>query len=402
MCATSYCVSISQDRSNHCPIKCRKPCSATKKDNENTDNIGERYPFEGTPHPICTCPICMCKCQFACLIKDVPELMNATRYVRETEAGNEGTTNIHGTTGNNEQSIQQSCNTVGSILGGHLRENMKLALSDLQKKVASTPSSSLSSSNQSKYIDQIQQQAENQIYETSAVNLLSKSDNIPMEMRRDLQTAFGHSTTVELPAAGVQFNTRNIMPSRSYANNNRLATSSNEKVVHKGMISNLEIDYGTTMSEQFELLRKSKLNLKHDRLQEVSTADNTANNTCNSIDSTHSTRLITPSRVGNVKRGIDNDMLASIMHQRVLKRTRQTVSDMVDDKLANGDDADKKSMRKKARKKLKLIEMSETDGQHVNNIMAVTANGEKLHGESAMCSQDVLARLEVLFSDEEE
>ena len=32
----------------------------------------------------------------------------------------------------------------------------------------------------------------------------------------------------------------------------------------------------------------------------------------------------------------------------------------------------------------------------------LTANGEKLHGESPMCSQDVLARLKVLFSDEEE
>ena len=50
---------------------------------------------------------------------------------------------------------------------------------------------------------------------------------------------------------------------------------------------------------------------------------------------------------------------------------------------------------------MKSIELSEQKGLHVNNIMAVTANGEKLHGESPMCSQDVLARLKVLFSDEE-
>ena len=99
--------------------------------------------------------------------------------------------------------------------------------------------------------------------------------------------------------------------------------------------------------------------MKNARSQEVSTAGNRGNNTADSINSTHFTHTITPSRVGNIKRGIDNNMLASIMHQRVLKLTRNAVLDMVDNKIANGDDVDKKSARKKARKKLKLIEMSE-------------------------------------------
>jgi len=107
MCATSYCVFVLQDSSNHCPIKCRKICSNKNKEDKNTGSTSscERYPFEGTPYPICTCPICMCKCQFACLIKDMPKLLNATWYVCETEATGKGNVSTGST---NQESIQQS------------------------------------------------------------------------------------------------------------------------------------------------------------------------------------------------------------------------------------------------------------------------------------------------------
>ena len=87
MCSTSYCLGTFDSAVSSCLIKCLKPFSnkistTTKQelklsDSNNEDVVGkatERYPFEGTPKR-CSCPICACRCNFACYVSEVPKIM---------------------------------------------------------------------------------------------------------------------------------------------------------------------------------------------------------------------------------------------------------------------------------------------------------------------------------------
>ena len=84
---------------NSCPIKCIKEryntlsdkngdkkkeelCksvasgrkSSPERDTNSEITVGERFPFTDLPKA-CSCPICKCKCNFACRIDDVPKIM---------------------------------------------------------------------------------------------------------------------------------------------------------------------------------------------------------------------------------------------------------------------------------------------------------------------------------------
>ena len=113
MCATSYCLGEFDNAATSCPIKCleeptgsaetvqvkiepgTKPranptlnksshCSNAESQSTRTSTTTtsidkrRRYCFSGFPKE-CQCPICQCKCRFACVISDVPKIMQQRR-----------------------------------------------------------------------------------------------------------------------------------------------------------------------------------------------------------------------------------------------------------------------------------------------------------------------------------
>ena len=72
----------------------------------------------------------------------------------------------------------------------------------------------------------------------------------------------------------------------------------------------------------------------------------------------------------------------------------------MEEKIRNGDTPDKKKERKEVSKTLRTLEDSEKGGQHIKNIKSVTNDGDLLLGKEPMSSQDVLARVEVIYSDD--
>ena len=105
MCSASYCLGDFDNAATSCPIKCMNTTdSPDKKINTNLkiectsvyiktepgsvsgsasnqsgqQKTGKRYKFSGVPKE-CQCPICQCKCNFACVVSDVPKIMQKRR-----------------------------------------------------------------------------------------------------------------------------------------------------------------------------------------------------------------------------------------------------------------------------------------------------------------------------------
>ena len=88
-CSVSFCLGEFEEQSNSCPIKCLKSNNDDSRDEVAGCKVGDkgtlpdrvsgntdRYPFnKESTKKYCSCPICVCKCNFACTIADVPKMM---------------------------------------------------------------------------------------------------------------------------------------------------------------------------------------------------------------------------------------------------------------------------------------------------------------------------------------
>jgi hypothetical protein len=450
MCATSFCLS-ENDKNPTCPIRCIKKQESTQDNNINnnpfatttdeTSNELGRYKYEGLPYPMCTCPICQCKCSFTCYISDVPKLLFATRNCTSLFK-----THHQQNISFSKEAQVSSCGEVRSMLGSMMGDAVKVGIQEAKNAfsrqyVQDTPqqlskSSSLSTTSQSNFDKQLQQRTESLVYETIATNLSSKVRNIPMDTRVGLQKMIGGSSTiVELP--GGPFNTKSIISGGQHGQNNHLGAKGNEgRAVQEGMLSNLDINFGTTVTEQYERLKDCRLKMLHDQKQKVNGKRNNDDNEMPVVTPMKKSRLseCTSSSSGNntidltalksdeasvsLSGGMhlftaadedvnrNNKSIVDQMHTRIVIRSRTELTALVNEsKVRNKSTNDEETLKKRRKiikRNLKLIRAAERKGEHIDNILAVTDNGKDLEGDNPMSSQDVLDSIAVLFSDEED
>ena len=417
MRATSYCTSICGDTTNNCPVKCQRSQynkyhntnddTCTVVDRESVETENDRFPFIGSPTAKCSCPICACKCNFACTEKQVTNLLFATRKFpgRSQQTDDKvGSTNIINT-GNTSLPDQQLPASTSNILTAILTDATKTAFSHFkddmkrqqERESLSTQSHPAQNNHKSstKYNNNIQQRCQSLICETAATNLLFKSPTIGMKERQQMQKSMGKSTIVQLPSC--KMDTRAIMSGDTHGTNNRLgAATSNTN--QPGMLSNLDIDFQNVCEdyvkevEVVDMSRSPLPNAKRNILVDLVDVDSNSP----TVEGNCATEQASLSGDNHAEE------LVVDMHGRIVCCARSFMRMLIEEKLENGNMAEKKKERKYMKRKLRLIEKSEKEGNHLNNIKCVTDNGELLMGESPMSSQDVLRRVDALLSDDDE
>jgi hypothetical protein len=399
MCAVSFCVSIRDDNTNHCPISCI-----------NCDNQ-QRYPFTGVPFETCSCPICMCQCQFACTVEDLPALLWSTTLANSAAVPNFDDNSQH-------QQQLTSSSPVTTLFKNAVGDGVQLGMTwmkdELVKQQQQSSSSSASFSTGVK--DTIQQRSQSLICEQAAVNIASRSKNVSTRERLQLQRELGPpETNVILP--GATFNTRSLMASGQHARNNRLPVSTQGQPI-AGMRSNLKIDF-STVSDEYKRACNEVLHFNPNtnngmtssavgsggaggELLDLTIEDGEGStNSYLTIAGTTSVNMDVAKK-GDKSNNDAGDEAVLKMHERILSRLRDQMTVVAEDRLQNGKSPENKKKRKRLLENLKFIEKSERDGTHLNNIKAVTSGGKTLNGENALCSQDVIDRVEILNDDDSE
>jgi len=188
--------------------------------------------------------------------------------------------------------------------------------------------------------------------------------------------------------------------------------------VHQGMLSRTQIDFGTTVSEQYKLMlncKNASTTPANNAVPNVTPASQSVTEASNGVALMDLVNLIGEMSVernkcddGTAKIGIEDegenadDVIALDMHRRLVKRATAQYNDMIDNAYEEGDDDEKKRKRKKVSKNLNSLKKAKKESRHLDNVKCVTRNCEKLRGDNKMSSQDVLDRMQIIFNDEEE
>jgi hypothetical protein len=350
MCAMSSCVAQRNGIANNCPIKCMK-----KTTNENNEEVEERHPYIGTPYPKCSCPLCACKCNFACYTKDVPHLLAATREIPSAENG-KANAPAGGV-------LQVDAATRGTAMFANvIRDTLLTGMAEFRKDHARQEQEKKAGSKKKYRLEP--QYYENMVTENIATNLLKAGGSFSINDRHLFLEQMGRTstqdeeddrTTVVLPS-GSKFDTRTIGQSGQHSRNNKLGTNP-EKQIQPGMTSNLNIDFDVPVSAKFEAYATSFQNQSYLSLFQS-------------------------------------------MYERTLKRGRSNVTATINDRRVNGDSEEKRKKCKKMWNSISQLESAEKEEKHLSIIKSVTDDGKLLTGSNPMSSQDVFANVSLLFDDE--
>ena len=414
MCSTSFCTSVRDDTTNHCPIKCMRDKTTPKEQQtqENNNNCivvddeqqKERYPFEGSPYPKCTCPICACKCNFACTLQQFGTVLSKTRNLGGGE--NFNTTNGQPTNPTSSSSstnikniLSEALKTGFTEMRANLRRQQAREIIELCNSSSSSASSSPNNDKSIKISQAIEQQCKSLICETAASNIVMESPKIDMSEKLQMQQEMGASTTVQLP--GCVFDTRNIMSGATHGKHNRLGTTKERKVL-PGMITNLDIDFSVLSDEYLKQAEaaKSAAAKMSSGMHESKNFVDLMSIESNSPRENDNTTAVKTEASSSVVDGTDDVILK--MHHQIVRLARSSMTRLMDDVIENGNSEEKRMERRRIMKRIKLIEKSEQMGTHLNNIKCVTDNGDRLVGTAPMSSQDVLKRVNIILSDAEE
>ena len=252
MCSQSFCLANCDSSTSTCPIKCRK---------EN----GEKYGYNKQSR-MCECPVCKCKCSFACNVGDVRKIMlDKVQFPKETE-------NIH-----TAETSGQTTQVLGNVFKQAFEVGFNSLRDNLDKESSNSPKKTLSPSR----IQKLKDHSMSIVCHKAAVDLTTTSPNISMEEKRKWRELFGTPSTIcELPS-GDFFDTRTISTGGKHAYNNKLQQTQTSPSKHgKGMKSAIEIDLSSISPQSFvSYLSRGNLNSKQADTSECSKKPSTNENT---------------------------------------------------------------------------------------------------------------------------
>ena len=215
MCATSHCLGQFDQSNLRCPIKCLK-CSDSSNSLGDTCSLSdgvekkfERYEFTGVPRKKCTCPVCNCKCSYACFVADIPKIILA-RKNDEVEAmysnQNPDATDIDTTTPSFLRNIMGDAIKVGYL---NMQQNY-------ERKRLEEPFVTATDD------DMIMRRASSLACQHAAVSIVSSQQKLSLADRKLWRDGFGAPSTVCTLPSGDTFDTRNIYTDNKHSQNNRL------------------------------------------------------------------------------------------------------------------------------------------------------------------------------------
>ena len=378
MCSKSYCLGDFSGGSDGCPIKC------------NLQN-GQRYCFEGVPKS-CSCPICKCKCSFACHISDIDKLILA-RKVNGPETLQKKSSFDYSTT---------TPNFLRNIMSDAFQFGIQNHQKEVLKSTAVQPSVEVNTENQNHLLAI----AASSACHNAALNIVTDSQKLTLKDRKELRKGLGvPNTKVRLPS-GNQFDTKTLVGSPDkHASNNRLNTRPDSKVgsYSPGMRTRLDIDYGDICSSFDDVIRDSN-----------KSASKTTKE-CTNVNSSLKTKEFAESKC-DIKQKKSHAMKETIelldssssedenvlkikkMHQRMVKRARRNISQSVENRLSN-DNEDKKKETSKWKKTVRKLLHSKDNGTHLDIMKNVTTTeeGNLLDADNPPSSQDMLSRVSVYY-----
>ena len=223
MCSQSFCLANCDASTVTCPIKC-------KKDN------GEKYGYNAQSR-MCECPVCKCKCSFACHIGDVRKIMlSKVQFPKESA-------NVHSAETNG-----RTTNILGNVFKQAFEVGFNSLHDNLKRETSTSPQKYLSPSR----IENIKDHSMSIMCSKAAIDLGTTSPNISFSEKKKWQELFGRPTTMcELPT-GDLFDTKTIPTAGKHGYNNKLQHNhSSPAKFQKGMKTAIEIDCDDITSQSF-------------------------------------------------------------------------------------------------------------------------------------------------------
>ena len=429
-CSVSYCLGNSDEQCNSCPIKCSKINMSIKNEVGcvSSDKDG-RYPFlNDGGRKYCSCPICMCKCSFACKINDVPKILLWRRVQGKDVSTDFKVASSMGYGTKAPVFFQDIFKESAKICYKTIKQQDQAE--KLRKKyVASARVGSIMDSDNELNIENRGVVA---ACEFAATNIASKSQALTMLTRKEMKKSLGSPCTkVQLPS-GDFFDTKLIAGSNQHSTNNKLGGDiggpHEEFTTHAGMKSNIDIDWSIQSNDYIDFIDKyavTKKSLNEKKTQEASIMllDNSssddevqivevmkvARNTkydkerCILNKDRH---ILKPAAIQLAKKiktepttEKRNDILEN-MHSRVITKARSQLTSAIKKTLENKSDETKIKARK-LKSTVLMIEKSEMSKSNINIIKAVTSDGKELEIDNVN-SEEILERVSLYHDLENE
>ena len=404
MCSMSYCLGDFDTAVNSCPIKCIDDCK--QEGMVKIEGIkSKRYPFIGKPK-MCSCPICSCKCNFACAIKEVPKIMLWKRQKSPSETSAEVEARLN--------SLEYE-NAAPEFLKSFLSDSMKVAWTTMKHETAKYQGRKINPDVE----EYIENRSMTSACQHAATNIVSKSSGMTIKDRKDLRQKLGKPSTRVLLPSGDYHDTKNMIGSNKHAKNNRLDTHEASEV-HPGMQSNLEIDWNNQCDDFVEFIEtKAKGDEKCFGIKKKSNKNFITHNVVSTSPKGRS-KIEPINLLNDINHSDDNDSVIYIdikkpksididkkvleMHNRLLQKARTKVTKFVKERLLNKECAETKQKLKYSKKVVNTLECSDdNDDNHIKAIKAVTDGGTKFITsgdiESVSISSDDLLEMVMVYHD---
>ena len=466
MCATSYCLGEFDTAAESCPIKCLKPVatkeqkvdlvklepgtctvqsssyakiktepnvsSASEKSNvdgatSNNSCTGEvsdpirqvRYKFSGIPKA-CDCPICRCRCNFACVISDVPKIMESRRLDERIQMSPK------------KQVVDASeyASSSPGFLGNIMSDAMKIGW-----KAMKNEGQNMSFTRDKRVLDEktemyIENRGVTAACEEAAATIVCKATSLPMEEKIKYRNLIGGKPTTDvLLPSGDKFSTKSLIGNDKHSKNNRLGVTETLDAgrspghnydnndcdievleVYKpkpGMRTNLQIDWNN-QSKQFQefLQMKSTQNdinyekherKKHNSSKKPSVQPMKLKGTYLSSDDSSCMILDQEDKVKVIKNPQEKTKHVKIsnMHDRIMIKSKAQLTTAINERIKDKSNERVKDKVKDLKNVIVTLQQSERDGTHISTIENVTNDGEDINETSSLNSEDVLERVKV-------
>ena len=427
-CSISYCLGNSDGESNCCPIKCSKfniknnindndvVGDSLKKCEKNndfpSDSRSSRYPFmnEGNGK-YCSCPICMCKCSFACRVSDVPKIL----LCRQVQGKDSTDLKLEEQIGYDTKApffFQDIFKESAKICYKTIKEQG--TAENLRRRLASqVPKEGLLDSDNDVSIENRGVAA---ACEFAATNIVSRSQALTMLTRKEMKRGIGKpSTIVKLPS-GDFFNTKLIAGNNQHSTNNKLGGdfngSKNSFEPHAGMKSNLEIDWSKQSDQYIDLIEhysdvKKEAKGKPEPIIDDYEDDDDSIQFLNVkpaakkhkddviINREYTKKSTAVQPLVKIKSEFGNNSSVSKvsnMHSRIIKKARNKLTRAIKKTLETPSSEEVKVQARKLKSTVLMIENSEITNSNLNIIKAVTSDGKDLELDN-VSSEEVLERV---------
>ena len=472
MCATSYCLGEFDTAADSCPIKCLRPApeeqkapivkletgtgasytssnsrqiknepwvsSASEKPSQVDDcssssqskTIGAayvsdpirqvRYKFSGIPKA-CECPICRCRCNFACVVSDVPKIMHKRRMDNFVKMAPK----THGVEASDYSA--SSPGFLGNIMSDAIKIGWKTMKNEGKNMAVMWDNSGID--------DKTEMYVENRgvsaACEEAATAILCKSSSLPMEEKMKYRDLIGGKPTTDvLLPSGDRFSTKSLIGSNKHSKNNRLGVSeelhdgkeigsdkdvgSEVEVIGSykpmpGMRTNLEIDWSNQSNEFVKFLQlKSTMNDINDVIPKRTAKRDKKKSTTKppptqfvkierkpSDDS--SSMILNQDQVEVFKSSKEKSLQIAFndMHDRILVKTKSQLTAAINNRIKDKSNETAKEQVLELKNVIAILQQSERDGTHLDTIRNVTNDGKDICDTSSLNSEDVLERVKV-------